>query len=313
MRIQRAIPYVLGAALAGVLPLLTGAYLEQVAGSTMIYLTLALSWDMLLRSGQLGFGTHGFFGLGSYAAVLLFLETDIHPFLSIAFGGLVAGAVATLIGLAVLRLRGMYFAITTLALASIFSVVLRNLPQVSGGPEGKMLPSCIYAGDTTKVYWLILGLALLTIVVSEVFERTRIHLALTSIRNDERVAKTSGVNVFWYLVFVFAVTSAIQGIAGGTYAHVFGFVSPEGSFSANFLLLPLAMALLGGIHSTWGPVLGGLVLGALSEYLKLQIPYGHLLVYGAIIVIVTLFLPQGIRGMLRAAMRRVPSARGEKP
>jgi branched-chain amino acid transport system permease protein len=293
MRMTRYIPYVLGAAVAGAFPLFTGAYLEQVAVGMLIYLTLAVSWDMLLRSGQLGFGTAGFFGLGSYAAVLLFLNLDVHPFVSIAFGGLTAGVVALLVGLAVLRLRGMYFAITTLALASIFAVVLRNFPRLTGGPEGRMLPTCIYAGDTTRIYWLVLAIAVLTIVISEVFERTRIHLALTSIRDDERVA-----------------TSAIQGIAGGTYAHVFGFVSPEGSFSVNFLLLPLAMALLGGIHSTWGPVVGGLVLGALSEYLKLQIPYGHLLVYGAIIVVVTLFLPQGVSRMFKTWVRRSSATRG---
>jgi branched-chain amino acid transport system permease protein len=310
MRMTRYIPYVLGAALAATFPLFSGAYLEQVAVSTLIYLTLALSWDMLLRSGQLGFGTAGFFGLGSYAAVLLFLNTGVHPFVSIVFGGVVAGVVALLVGLAVLRLRGMYFAITTLALAGIFAVVLRNFPSLTGGAEGKMLQTCIFCGDTTRIYWLVLTVAVLTIAISEVFERTRIHLALTSIRNDERVAKSSGVNVFRYLVFVFAVTSAIQGMVGGAYAHVFGFISPEGSFSANFLLLPLAMALLGGIHSTWGPVVGGLVLGALSEYLKLQIPYGHLLVYGAIIVVVTLFLPQGVIRLFRARLRRSNVARG---
>ncbi len=310
MRMTRYLPYVLGAALAALFPLFSGAYLEQVAVGMLIYLTLALSWDMLLRSGQLGFGTAGFFGLGSYAAILLFLNVGVHPFVSIAFGGVVAGVVALLVGLAVLRLRGMYFAITTLALAGIFAVVLRNFPGLTGGSEGRMLPNCIYAGNTTKIYWLVLALAVFTIVISEVFERTRIRLALTSIRNDERVAKSSGVNVFKYLVFVFAVTSAIQGLAGGTYAHVFGFVSPEGSFSANFLLLPLAMALLGGVHSTWGPVVGGLVLGALSEYLKLQIPYGHLLVYGAIIVVVTLFLPQGLMGTVRAWWRRSHVTRG---
>ncbi len=312
MRIARYVPYLVGAAVAATFPLFSGAYLEQVAGATLIYLTLALSWDMLLRSGQLGFGTAGFFGLGSYAAVLLFLNVGVQPFVSIIFGGIVAGVVALLLGLAVLRLRGMYFAITTLALAGIFAVVLRNFPSLTGGAEGKMLPSCIFSGDTANVYWLILVVAVMTIVISEVFERTRIHVALTSIRNDERVAKSSGVNVFKYLVFVFAVTSAIQGIAGGVYAHVFGFVSPEGSFSANFLLLPLAMALLGGIHSTWGPVIGALVLGALSEYLKLQIPYGHLLVYGAIIVVVILFLPQGLSGAARAWRGRSHAARGAR-
>ena len=309
---MRYVPYAVGAALAAAFPLFTGAYLQQVATSTLIYITLAISWDMLLRSGQLNFGTAGFFGLGGYGAALLFLNLHTDPFLSIAFGGAVAGVVALLVGLAVLRLRGMYFAITTLALAGMFAVVLRNLPGLTGGSEGKMMPACIYAGDTTKIYWLVLAIAAVTVVISEAFERTRIHLALTTIRDDERVAKSSGVNVFRYLVLVFAVTSAIQGIVGGVYAHVYGFVSPESSFSANFLLLPLAMALLGGIHSTWGPVVGGLVLGALSEYLKLRIPYGYLLVYGAIIVIVTLFLPQGVMGTLRVRWRRWMAVRGSR-
>jgi branched-chain amino acid transport system permease protein len=87
-------------------------------------------------------------------------------------------------------------------------------------------------------------------------------------------------------------------MAGGAYAHIYGFVSPEGSFSLDFTLLPIAMALLGGMHSTWGPVVGAVVLGVVSEFLKLQIPYGHLLVYGLIIVITILFFPQGILGTI---------------
>jgi branched-chain amino acid transport system permease protein len=87
-------------------------------------------------------------------------------------------------------------------------------------------------------------------------------------------------------------------MAGGAYAHIYGFVSPEGSFSLDFTLLPIAMALLGGMHSTWGPVVGAVLLGVVSEFLKLHIPYGHLLVYGLIIVIAILFFPQGIVGTL---------------
>ena len=131
-----------------------------------------------------------------------------------------------------------------------------------------------------------------------IFRRTRIHFALTSIRNDEIVAKSSGIDVFKYLVFIFVITSAIQGIAGGAYAHIYGFVSPEGSFSIDYTLLPIAMALLGGMHSTWGPMMGALVLGVISEFLKLHLPYGHLLVYGLIIVVTILFFPQGIVGSI---------------
>lgn len=299
MKNWKYIVYALGAAAAIAFPFYSGLYIQQVAVTILIYLALALSWDMLLRSGQLGFGTAGFFGLGGYAAVLVHINLGVSPVLSIAFGGVFAFVLALIFGLAVLRLRGMYFAITTLALAGIFMVVVKNLPHLTGGPEGKMLPSIIFAGEPNKIYWLVLGIAIATIAVSEIFQRTRIHFALTSIRNNELVAKSSGIDVFKYLVFAFAVTSAIQGVVGGTYGHIYGFISPEGSFHANFLLLPLAMALLGGIHSTWGPVVGALVLGMLGEYLKLQIPYGHLLVYGAIIIVVTLFMPKGIVGTAR--------------
>jgi branched-chain amino acid transport system permease protein len=280
------------------LPLYTGVYLLNVMDIILIYLALALSWDMLLRSGQISFGMAGFFGVGGYGAALLFLNTGVHPLVSIILGGLVAGILAWLIGSAVLQLRGMYFAIVTLALAEIFRVIVRNLPDLTGGPEGTVLPQAIFAGNSTYTYWLVLSVAVLSVAVSEVFRHSRIHFALTSIRNDEIVAKSSGIDVFKYLVLLFAVTSAIQGITGGAYAHIYGFVSPEGSFSLDFTLLPIAMALLGGMHSTWGPVVGAVVLGVVSEFLKLQIPYGHLMVYGIIIVVAILFFPQGIVGIL---------------
>ncbi len=286
------------------LPSYTGVYFLNVMDIILIYMALALSWDMLLRSGQISFGVAGLFGVGGYAAALLHLTAGFNPLLSIVIGGLVAGGLAWLIGVAVLQLRGMYFAIVTLALAEIFRVIVRNLPELTGGPEGTVLPSAIFAGNSTRTYWLVLGVAVLSVVCSEIFRKTRIHFALTSIRNDEIVAKSSGINVFKYLVFLFMVTSALQGLTGGAYAHIYGFVSPEGSFSVDFTLLPIAMALLGGMHSTWGPVVGAIVLGIISEFLKLQIPYGHLLVYGLIIVIAILFFPQGIVGTLGQRLRK---------
>ncbi len=286
------------------LPFSIGVYLLNVIDIILIYLALALSWDMLLRSGQISFGMAGLFGVGGYAAALIHLNAGLSPLFSIATGGLAAGFLACLIGMVVLQLRGMYFAIVTLALSEIFRVIIRNLPDLTGGPEGTILPSAIFSGNSTRTYWLVLTLAIISVVASEIFRKTRIHFALTSIRNDEIVAKSSGINVFKYLVFVFAVTSAIQGVTGGAYAHIYGFVSPEGSFSLDFTLLPIAMALLGGMHSTWGPVVGAVLLGTVSEFLKLRIPYGHLLVYGIIIVITILFFPQGIVGTLGQRLKK---------
>jgi branched-chain amino acid transport system permease protein len=298
MRISRYFLYIAILIILLTLPFYTGVYLLNVMDIILMYIALALSWDMLLRSGQISFGVAGLFGVGGYAAALLNLNTGMNPLISIVMGGLAAGILAWLVGMAVLQLRGMYFAIVTLALTEIFRVIIRNLPDLTGGPEGTVLPSAIFTGNSTKTYWLAIAVAVVSIIASELFRRTRIHFALTSIRNDEIVAKSSGIDVFKYLVFIFVITSAIQGMTGGAYAHIYGFVSPEGSFSVDFTLLPIAMALLGGMHSTWGPVVGAVVLGVVSEFLKLQIPYGHLLVYGLIIVITILFFPQGILGTI---------------
>jgi branched-chain amino acid transport system permease protein len=267
-------------------------------------MVLALSWDMLIRSGQLSFGLAGFFGLGTYAAVLSVLKLSFPPIVSILFAGIFAAFVAFLLGLIILRLRGMYFAITTLALAEIFKIIIRNWTSFTGGPEGELLPNVIFGGSSTQMFWLSLAVLGATAVMSEMFNRSKIHFALTAIRNNEIVAKSRGINIYRYLIIAFVITSAFQGLIGGTYAQMYGFVTPDSSFNTNFTLLPLAMALLGGMYSTLGPIIGALLLGIVSEYLKLYIPYGHLVVYGIIIVVVILFMPQGIVGIVRNKIGR---------
>lgn len=285
-------------------PFYAGPYQQSIARTVLIYLVLSVSWDMLLRTGQLSFGMAGLFGIGSYASVLLLLRLGFSPILSIIGAGLVAFVVAALLGLLVLRLRAMYFAITTLAIGEIFRIIIRNWSSFTGGPEGEILPNIIFDGNPIFSYWLVFGLALLAIGLSVIFEKTRIHFAITAIRNNEVVAKSSGINIFKYLVIVFAITSALQGMAGAVFAQTYGFVTPESSFSGDYILLPIAMALLGGIYGTLGPIIGTVLLGVLAEYLKLYIPYGHLIVYGIIIICIILFMPQGIVGIVREKIGR---------
>jgi branched-chain amino acid transport system permease protein len=273
--------------------------MHSIALTVLVYMTLAVSWDMLLRSGQISFGIAGFFGLGAYGSALSMLKLDIPQMLSIPVGALVSFVVAFFIGYLVLRLRGMYFAIVTLALSEIFRVVMTNLHDFAGGPEGEILPQVMLGGDSRYMYWAMLFIAVITVIISQLFQKSRIHFALTAIRNDEIVAQSSGINIFRWLVFAFAITSALQGLVGGAYAQVYGFVTPESSFNLDFTLLPLAMALLGGIYGTAGPVIGAIILGVVAEYLKLYIPYGHLVIYGVIIVVVILFMPQGIVGLVK--------------
>ena len=293
-----------------VFPFFAGPYQQSIAKNIIIYMILALSWNMLLKSGQISFGLAGFFGIGAYASVLLSLKLGIPPLLTILVGGIITGLVAAAMGLIILRLRAMYFAITTLALGEIFRVIIHNLPHFAGGAHGLILPGVIFGGDALFTYWLFLAAALFSIGMSYYFDKSKFHLALTAIRDNETTAKVRGIDIFRYLLIIFTITAGLQGLAGGLYAQSFGFVTPESSFSGDFILLPIAMALLGGIYTTEGPIVGALVLGIISEYLKLYIPYGHLVVYGLIIVIVILFMPHGIIGLYRNTFRKVDKFNG---
>lgn len=290
--------------LAGkIAPAVAGEYPLSIARSIFTYMALAVTWDMLLRSGQISFGIAGFFGIGAYAAALSALRGGFSPIPSILFAGLLAGGVAFLLGFVILRLRAVYFSIVTLALAEIFRVILHNGGEFTGGAEGIVLPTIIFKGESRSLYWIGLAGVLVAVAASAWFERTKIRFALTAIRNNELAAKSSGIGIFKYLMIAFVTTSFVQGIIGGIQVQGYGYATPESMFDANYTLLPLAMALLGGIHSTVGPMVGALLLGLASEFLKLKIPYGHLVVYGVIIILVILFMPQGLYGLWRTRAR----------
>jgi branched-chain amino acid transport system permease protein len=222
----------------------------------------------------------------------------MNPLVAILIGSGVAAFISLLVGLSVLHLRAMYFAIVTLAVTEILRILVRNF-DITGGPEGIILPNAIFKGDASGTYWLMLAIGVLTIILSWLFQKTRIHYALTAIANDEMVASSSGINIFKYLVVIFVVTSAIQGLVGGAYAQIYGFVDPNTSFSVNFALLPITMVLLGGANSTWGPVIGAVILSLIAETLKLKIPYGHLFVYGVIMIVAIIWFPGGIIGIFK--------------
>jgi branched-chain amino acid transport system permease protein len=198
----------------------------------------------------------------------------------------------------------LYFSIVTLAIGEIFRIIVRNL-EVTGAAEGLLLPNAIFMGNPIKTYWLMFTIAAITIILSIIFQKTRMHYALTAIANDEIVAASSGVNIFKYLVIIFAVTSAIQGMAGAAYWQIYASATPEGAFSLGFALIPITMALFGGVGTTWGPVIGAAILSIVAEYLKLFIPYGHLLVYGFIMVIAILWFPSGIMGVIKKFTSKV--------
>ncbi|MFW6409991.1 MAG: branched-chain amino acid ABC transporter permease, partial [Halanaerobiales bacterium] len=169
-------------ALAFILPLIIGTHMIHIFTTILLYMSLSLSWDMMLRTGQLSFSTAAFFGVGAYVSVITVADMGISPVLSIILGGVFAALVAYLIGFAVLKLRLIYFAIVTLALTFVFSVIIRNIPDITGGPSGKILTSSIFNGNSQKIYWLILIITVGVIAISELIRNSKIHFAINSIR-----------------------------------------------------------------------------------------------------------------------------------
>jgi branched-chain amino acid transport system permease protein len=298
MKYWKYLIFIVGLLVAISFPRFLSVYHLQMLNIILIYMALALSWDMLLRSGMMSLGMAGFCGIGGYTAVLCTTSLGLNPLVGILFSSLVAAVIALLVGYSVLHLRTLYFAIVTLAMSEIFRILTRNF-EFTGGPEGIILPNAIFKGDSGGTYWLMLAIGLFTIILSWLFQKTRIHFALTAIANDEIVASSSGINIFKYLVAIFVVTSAIQGMVGGAYAQIYGFVEPNTSFSVNFALLPITMVLLGGTNSTWGPVIGAVILSIIAETLKLKIPYGHLFIYGVIMIVAILWFPGGLIGIIK--------------
>jgi branched-chain amino acid transport system permease protein len=290
--------FLVGLLVAISFPRFLSTYYLQMLNIILIYMALALSWDILLRSGMMSLGVAGFCGIGGYTAVLCTTKLGLNPLVGILTAALCAAVIALLVGYTVLHLRTMYFAIVTLAMSEIFRILVRNF-EITGGPEGVILPNAIFKGDAGGTFWLMLAIGFFTIILSLLFQKTRIHFALTAIANDEIVASSSGINIFKYLVVIFVVTSAVQGLVGGAYAQIYGFVEPNTTFSVNFILLPITMVLLGGSNSTWGPVIGAVLLSVIAETLKLKIPYGHLFIYGIIMIVAILWLPGGLIGILK--------------
>jgi len=277
-------------------PLLPSTYYLDLLVVIFIYASLALSWDILARTGQLSFAHHAFFGIGAYVSVLLYLK-GFDPLIGIVAGGVASGITAFGLGVATLRLRGMYFAIATLAFAGFMHISILQLSDLTGGAGGITLDEPIFGGDLYAAYLLALVIALLSIFTSVILNRSRIYYAMKVMSSNETVAKTVGINVTKTILLIFTVSSIFPGLAGAFYAHYIAFVNPEIAFNVGIALAVLAMTVFGGMGTTMGPVLGAAILKIVEEQLRVTITYGHMIIYGLILIAVIVLFPQGLMGL----------------
>jgi branched-chain amino acid transport system permease protein len=277
-------------------PWVASPSLIQFGISTLLLATLAQSWNIIGGyTGYASFGNSVFYGLGSYGVAIAMVQWNLPFGVGLAFGAMLAVAFAVLIGLPVLRLRGHYFAICTLALAEVMIAIVSNL-EIAGRNTGLVLP--LLRGDAL-FYELALGLLALTTLAIFWIAHSRFGFGLIAIRENEEAAAVMGVDTTRYKVTAFAISGFFTSLAGGIHAYWITFLDPVSAFDIGLNVKMIIMAVFGGPGSILGPVVGAFLLSAISEVLSTEISSVAGLFFGFVIVVAVVFMPRGLADLGR--------------
>ena len=293
------------------LPAVTSPYWESLVFLFFMYTALALSWNILGGyTGYFSFGHIGFFGLGAYVAAVLIHRAEVAWPIAVLAGGVATLAGAAIIAYPCLRLRGTAFAIVMLAFSQVMRLLAYLLEDYTGAGLGIALPA---KENLHAVYYTFAGFAAAALALSLWIDRSTFGLHLQAIRDDELSAETIGIDTQTEKFKAFVLSAIIPGLCGALYVWYLGYAHPEEAFSLRINTSMIVMVLLGGSGTVAGPVIGALVLFALSEVLWAEYPIFHLLLYGVLILALMLFLPEGLVGWWRRLSRTKDAATLTEP
>ncbi len=261
---------------------------------------LSLSLYVTLSAGQLSLGNAAFAGLGGYTAGVLSMHYGAPYLVSLAAGALLPGLVGVVLGLPVLRLRGVFLAMATLSFGEVVRIAAVNL-QITGGAEG-----LVGIPNKTKMWFIYLVLAIVAYFVAKL-RWSKVGWSFESIREDETAAAAMGIDTTFYKTLAFTIGAVIAGLAGAMYAHLNYIITP-GEFGFTAAVHLLTYNIVGGTRIWYGPILGAALLTALPEILRgIGVTAGpiRLFVNGLILLLVILFLPNGLASLFS---RRKPSS-----
>jgi len=273
-------------------------YTLQILFRVFLFAALGLAWNLVGGyAGQLSLGHAAYFGVGAYG-LALFSKLGISPWVSVLLGVLMAVICGAIVGKVSFRLRGPYFALCTIAFAEVLRLIAKNLPSVTGGDVGAQVPALFTQSATRSFYWSGVLLTAFAFALTAWIERSRFGYYLMAIREDEDTALSVGVNASRYKLWSLLISAAITGLGGALYASMFLFIVPDQVLAMEISTEIAIVAMLGGAGTLLGPVVGSVVLETAAEIFKNIFKEAHLLIYGVLIVIVVLFMPEGIVGTL---------------
>ena len=301
--------FAIGAVLLGAaafLPALDTGYWLSLGVTIVMYTVLATSWALFSGPTRyISLATAAFFGVGMYivGGGIGFLP---YPVL-ILIAGIVGAGLSALIGLSTLRLSGVYFVIFTLGLTELVRQLVSWGQSTMGSSSGLYVLTDV---TETDIYWILLGLAALVYLIGWWIRRSRIGFALRIIGDDEIVAAHSGIDTARAKIVLFVVSGSIASITGAILAPRWTYVEPVIAFSPMISFQVVIMALLGGVHRLWGPLVGVIPFALVWDVISAQFPNQTTLLLGVAFLLIVYAIPDGFVGLIERAIARIRRGRG---
>jgi branched-chain amino acid transport system permease protein len=275
----------------------------------LTFVVLATAWNILGGyAGYVNFGTAAFFGMGAYTATVLFKWLGAPVAVQIAGGALICAALGFGVGLLTLRLRGIFFAIATVAVIFICETLMVNWRYVGGATGLQLLRPEVLAPFDTYIRMLFVVMALLAVgavSMARYIQTSWIGRGLRAIRDSEEAAESSGVPTLKLKLFACTVSGALMGAAGAPWPMYLSFIEPASSFNLTYSVSALAMAMIGGTAHWIGPVIGALLLGSVQQIVTVTISNEiNVLVVGVLLVLFVVAAPDGVFGLFKKLVRK---------
>lgn len=289
-------------------PLFVGAYWLGILIGLAGYVTLASAWALFSgRTGYVSLATVAFFGIGAYTVAVLSEALPYGVVLLIAAG--IGLLVALLVGLATLRLAGVYFVIFSFGLAELVRQLVTWFETSVNATLGRYI---FLPLGPEHIYWQLLALAVVTIGLTAWIGRSRLGLALKVIADDETVAAHIGINISWTKIALFALSAVIITLVGAIQAPRWTYIEPNIVFNPTVSFMTLIMALFGGAGRLWGPALGAIPLFLLFEWLSANFPDHYSIILGILFILIVFLLPRGVVGLLEDLFKSKPKSLAPK-
>jgi branched-chain amino acid transport system permease protein len=306
-----AIALAFAIAFAAASQLVPNEYYFTAAYTVLQFVILATAWNILGGyTGYVNFGSAAFFAIGAYTTVALYNAFKPPLLVMIVAGTVVAGLAGLGLGYLTLRLRGVFFAIASLALSVVLFTFIVNWDYVGGARGAYVLqPREVPFGLPRYIHLLYIVMVLqaaVSLIVARTIEKSTIGRGLAAIRDDELAAECSGVPTLRLKIFSTMVSCALMGMAGTTFPFYLSFIEPTSAFSLTYAVNSIAMPLIGGMMSWIGPLIGAILLGTVQQLVQVMFSLGawNLLIVGALLVLFVTLAPNGIMGWVEVWRRR---------